>query len=141
MDQHSVRNHRIEVTRNKRRYVILKIFAAKFFEDGIGRKVQRSIKLDAILDNALDGGLYGIGECASKICAEFIQRFLRAIEGFLCQICAISVLVPSRDCAHEQRDVDGEQQPTEIWNYAGRLRSTFSFISDSVVISGCRVYT
>jgi len=143
MNQRPVRNHLVEVSRDERRHVVLKVIAAKFLKNRTWRDVQRPIKLgNALLsDNPLNGGLHRICERASQISTKFIQGFLGTMKGFLRQVCAIPILVPSRDRAHKQSAVSSEEQRTKIGNYAGRLRSTFSFISDSVVISGCRVYT
>ena len=50
-------------------------------------------------------------------------------------VCSVTVFVIGADRPKEDGGVEGDGNRAEI-DYVGRLRRTFSFISDSVVMSG-----
>jgi hypothetical protein len=64
MHQYPVRNHFVEVSRDKRRNVILKILTTQFFKD--------RNRVALLCEYSLNGGLYRVCECSSEISTEFV---------------------------------------------------------------------
>ena len=106
----------------------MEIFAVKFFQNCLGRAVTSN--------KAFHYGANLICQVASQIGFQTIQCLFSAFERFVRQVSTVTIFVPSSNGSHQQRTVNTNAECSKIGDYVGRLRKTFSLISDSVVIPG-----